>query len=156
MKIGNDTENAQGTTGNIDKHIVILKEKLTDLQRNITDNGNFANRVIEESINIVKNAQKTKNDSIVLEDTYRTARNKLEQKLNSVKATNERANELSSKALNLVAKVTTTQEDIQKLEDSSQGDDLEALERQLKVLIEKMNEYTMTLENRVQYYKTCN
>ncbi|KAJ8913194.1 hypothetical protein NQ315_009031 [Exocentrus adspersus] len=155
-QIANNTDDAQVTTSNIDKHIHIIKEKLTDLQRNITDNGIFANRVIEESVNIATNAQKTREDSIILEDKYKVARKELEQKLNYVKSTKERANDLFTKAFNLVTTVTKTQDSIQKLEDSSQGDDLDSLEKQLQMLIKRMNEYTVSLENRVYYYKTCN
>lgn len=112
--------------------------------------------MIEESVNIVTNAQKAREESGVLEKKYKTARKELEKKLNSVKSTKERANDLFTKALNLVAKVTTTQDSIQKLEDSNQGDELDGLERQLQALIKRMNEYTASLEKSVYHYKSCN
>nr|XP_023021103.1 laminin subunit beta-1 isoform X2 [Leptinotarsa decemlineata] len=155
-QIGNNTETAQNTTQDIHNHIHTLKNKLTDLQRNITDNGIFANRVIEESENIVKSAQKTKDDSLELQNKYNAATGELEQKLNNVKATKERANDLFTKALNLVARVTKTQEDIQKLEDSGQGEELKNLENLLQDLIKKMNKYTSQLDNKVLFYKNCN
>lgn len=155
FQIGNDTEAAKGTTAKIDTHIDTLKKKLTDLQRNITDNGIFANRVIEESVNIVKNAEKTKEDARQLEEKYNKTRNELDQKLNNVKSTKERANDLFTKALNLVSRITNTQEGIHKLEDSNQRDDLDHLERQLEMLIKKMNDYTSILEGKVVYYKNC-
>ncbi|KAG5893086.1 hypothetical protein JTB14_029481 [Gonioctena quinquepunctata] len=155
-QIGNNTEAAQETTNEIDNHIHTLKDKLTDLQRNITDNGIFANRVIEESGNIVKSAEKTKEESKELQNKYNKATHELERKLNNVKATKERAGDLFTKALNLVAKVTKTQEDIQKLEDNGQGEELENLENLLQELIKKMNSYTAQLDTRVLYYKNCN
>ncbi|CAG9828598.1 unnamed protein product [Diabrotica balteata] len=154
--IGNKTESAQDLTTHIDTDIRGLKNKLTDLQRNITDNGIFANRVIEESINIKQNAQKTREESVVLQEKYNKATNELDQKLNNVKATKERASDLFKKSINLVAKVTKTQEDIQKLEDSGQLLELKTLEDTLQGLIKKMNDYTSRLEGKMQYYKNCN
>lgn len=154
--IGNKIQSAQNLTNRIDDDIHVLKDKLADLQRNITDNGIFANRVVEESVNIKKNAQKTKEESGVLQDKYNKATNDLAKKLNNVKVTKERASELFKKSINLVAKVTKTQEDIQKLEDSGQLYDIETLERQLQGLIKKMSDYTGQLESKMQYYKHCN
>lgn len=142
-------------TADIDNHIHLLKERLTDLQRNITDNGNFASRVIEESLNIRKNAQKTKEDSIGLQEKYQTAKTELNQKLSNIKSTKERAQEVSKKAFNLVTKVTKSQGDVEKLQDSAQGIELDNLENQIQILIKRMNESTKKLEERVQHYKNC-
>ncbi|CAH1103667.1 unnamed protein product [Psylliodes chrysocephalus] len=154
--IGNKTESAQDLTNHIDSSIHALRDKLTNLQRNITDNGNFANIVIKESENIKKNAQKTKEESVVLQNKYNKATHELDEKLNNVKGTKERANELYKKSLNLVAKVTKTQVEIENLENSGQLGDLETLERQLQNLIKKMNDYTGRLESKMQWYKNCN
>lgn len=143
-------------TNHIDSSIHALRDKLTNLQRNITDNGNFANIVIKESENIKKNAQKTKEESVVLQNKYNKATHELDEKLNNVKGTKERANELYKKSLNLVAKVTKTQVEIENLENSGQLGDLETLERQLQNLIKKMNDYTGRLESKMQWYKNCN
>lgn len=142
-------------TSDIDNYIHLLKDRLTDLQRNITDNGNFASRVIEESVNIMKNAQKTKEDSIGLQEKYNTAKTELDQKLNNIKTTKERADEVFKKAFNLVTKVTKSQSDVEKLQDVGQGEELDNLEKQLQMLIRRMNQSTKVLEERVQHYKNC-
>lgn len=134
----------------------MLKEKLTDLQRNITDNGNFADRIIEESFNIVKNAQKTRENATELQKQYDAAKTTLDQKLNNVKSTKERAKEVLNNAVNLATRVSKTQDDVFRLQDNDQGVALEGLERQLQMLIKKMNDYTMKLEAKAQDYKTCN
>ncbi|CAH2007905.1 unnamed protein product [Acanthoscelides obtectus] len=153
--IENNTDAAQRTTKNIDDNIHALKSKLTDLQRNITDSGVFANRVIKNSVSIMKNAQQTKTDSAKLQEQYHTVQKELDDKLNNVKSIKERADELFNKALNLVAKVTKTQDDIHQLENNNQSNDLDHLERQLQNLIRRMNEYTGALEGKLQYYKSC-
>lgn len=142
-------------TAGIDNHIHILKDRLTDLQRNITDNGNFASRVIEESVNIMKNAQKTKEESAGLQEKYNTAKTELDKKLNNIRSTKERASEVFKKAFNLVTKVTKSQGDVAKLQDSAQGSELENLENQLQQLIMRMNKSTKELEDKVHFYKNC-
>lgn len=155
FQIFNQTDAAQDLTNEIDSHIRLLKDRLTDLQRNITDNGNFASRVIEESINIMKNAQKTKEESSDLQDKYDTAKTELDQKLTNIRSTKERANEVFKKAFTLVTQVTKSQGDVEKLQDSAQGIELENLETQLQMLIKRMNRSTKDLEDRVLHYKTC-
>lgn len=154
-QIFNQTQAASDMTNEIDNHIHLLKARLTDLQRNITDNGNFAKRVVEESANIMKNAQKTKDESVALHDKYDTAKIELDHKLNNIKSTKERANEVFKKAFNLVTKVTKSQGDVEKLQNSAQGTELENLENQLQMLIKRMNKSTKDLEDKVGYYKTC-
>ncbi|XP_060515754.1 laminin subunit beta-1 isoform X2 [Cylas formicarius] len=154
-EIGNKTEGAQETTAEIHNQLNAIKERIIDLQENITGNEQFANRVITESVNILKNAESTSAESKELQTKYEDARVKLDENLNKVKTTKERSNELFNKALNLVAKVTKTQEDIQRLEESAQDEELSNLENQLQNLIGRMMHYTKTLEERVQHYKIC-
>lgn len=155
FQIFNQTEAAQGMTAEIDNHIHLLRDRLTDLQRNITDNGNFATRVIEESVNIMKNAQQTQEESMDLKNKYSTAKSELNKKLENIKSTKERANEVFKKAFNLVTKVSNSQGEVENLQDSTQERELENLENQLLMLIGRMNRSTSELEMKVTYYKTC-
>lgn len=154
-EIGNKTDVAQNTTAAIDKQLNEIKGKLAGLQRNITDNEIFANRIIEESINTLVNAEKTSADSEQLQSKYEDAKHRLDQNLEKVKNTKDRSTNLFNKALDLVDKVKKTEDNIIKLEESSQGDDLKNLERQLQVLINKMMDYTKVLEDGVKNYKIC-
>lgn len=133
-----------------------LEEQLNQLQRNITDNGIYANRVVNESTNILDEAVKTYNKFNNLQVKYNDVKSDLIINLNQVQASKERANMLFNKAFNLVAKVTRTEEDILKLENEGQEDDIYDLEAQLQDLIRRMDGYTMKIEERVQYYKLCN
>lgn len=76
--------------------------------------------------------------------------------MDKVQTANERANNLSKKALDMVAKVQNNKNKIQMLQENNQDPTLERLEEELNRLIAKMEEYTMILESKVEYYKTCN
>lgn len=154
LQIGNKTKAAE--ENNIKRKLIELQENILALQKNITDNANSANSTIEESVNTLKKAERTKADSEQLQDSYKVARQRLNDTLDKVQKANERANNLSKKALDMVAKVQNNKNKIQMLQESSQDPMLEELEAKLNGLIKKMEEYTMTLERKVEYYKTCN
>ncbi|XP_019880916.2 laminin subunit beta-1 isoform X2 [Aethina tumida] len=154
-EIGNKTQEAQVTTSEISNHIHEMKQKLNELQANTTNNGIYADKIMEESVNIMKNAEKTQDDFNQLKDKYNNAKDQLHQDLNRVKLSKERSKELITKAFALGDKVTKTLEDIQKLENSSRDDLLSVLENKLNGLILNMNRYTNELQGKVDYYKQC-
>lgn len=155
-EIANETAAAQENTVKIKQNIDDLGEMLMNLQNNITNNGIYANRVVNESVNIISNAKKTNTDYNELQNKYGKAKNDLNVKLEKATNFKDRSNELFTMALDIAVKVTKTQEEIEKLEKDSQGSELEKLENQLQDLIRKMNDYNNQLEHKVQYYKVCN
>lgn len=154
LQIGNKTKAAE--ENNIKRKLIELQENILALQKNITDNANSANRSIEESVITLKKAEKTKTDSVQLQESYKVARQDLNNTMDKVQTANERANNLSKKALDMVAKVQNNKNKIQMLQENNQDPTLERLEEELNRLIAKMEEYTMILESKVEYYKTCN
>lgn len=154
LQIGNKTKAAE--ENNIKRKLIELQENILALQKNITDNANSANRSIEESVITLKKAEKTKTDSVQLQESYKVARQHLNNTMDKVQTANERANNLSKKALDMVAKVQNNKNKIQMLQENNQDPTLERLEDELNRLIAKMEEYTMILESKVEYYKTCN
>lgn len=58
-----------------------LGDTLRELQNKITNNGIYANRVVNESVNIMKNAEKANTDFNDLQDKYQRATNELSEKL---------------------------------------------------------------------------
>lgn len=154
LQIGNKTKAAE--ENNIKRKLIELQENILALQKNITDNANSANSTIEESVNTLKKAEKTKTDSVQLQESYKVARQDLNKTMDKVQTANERANNLSKKALDMVAKVQNNKNKIQMLQENNQDPTLERLEEELNRLIAKMEEYTMILESKVEYYKTCN
>lgn len=154
LQIGNKTKAAE--ENNIKRKLIELQENILALQKNITDNANSANRSIEESVITLKKAEKTKTDSVQLQESYKVARQDLNNTMDKVQTANERANNLSKKALDMVAKVQNNKNKIQMLQENNQDPTLERLEDELNRLIAKMEEYTMILESKVEYYKTCN
>lgn len=154
LQIGNKTKAAE--ENNIKRKLIELQENILALQKNITDNANSANSTIEESVNTLKKAEKTKTDSVQLQESYKVARQRLNNTMDKVQTANERANNLSKKALDMVAKVQNNKNKIQMLQENNQDPTLERLEEELNRLIAKMEEYTMILESKVEYYKTCN
>ncbi|KAL1492725.1 hypothetical protein ABEB36_010939 [Hypothenemus hampei] len=152
-EIENKIKSSEG--GNIKKKLQELQSNIIALQKNITENENSANRTIEESVNTLKKAEKTRDDSEELQKKYTSARGRLNETLVKVDKTKGRAKDLYKKALDLVEKVTDDLGKIQELQDSNQDNDLQDLETKLKVFIEKMNTYTSSLETKVGYYKTC-
>lgn len=154
LQIGNKTKAAE--ENNIKRKLIELQENILALQKNITDNANSANSTIEESVITLKKAEKTKTDSVQLQESYKVARQDLNNTMDKVQTANERANNLSKKALDMVAKVQNNKNKIQMLQENNQDPTLERLEDELNRLIAKMEEYTMILESKVEYYKTCN
>lgn len=154
LQIGNKTKAAE--ENNIKRKLIELQENILALQKNITDNANSANSTIEESVTTLKKAEKTKTDSVQLQESYKVARQDLNKTMDKVQTANERANNLSKKALDMVAKVQNNKNKIQMLQENNQDPTLERLEEELNRLIAKMEEYTMILESKVEYYKTCN
>ncbi|XP_076262261.1 laminin subunit beta-1 isoform X1 [Rhynchophorus ferrugineus] len=154
-KIEVETQNAEGVTSDINDKLKEIKGKLSDLQTNITENQNYADRFIKESKDILSKAINTTEESRKLQTKYEDAKTRLDDNLKRVKNTRDRSNELYNKAVNLVATVSSTQEDIRRLENDEHGKELEELEKDLQGLISLMQTYTMKLEEKVKYYKTC-
>lgn len=132
-----------------------MSDDINQLQQNITDNDIYANRVVNESVSILNVARNTYDKFNNLQVKYKKAKQDLNTNFNKVKSSKQRAQELFTKALNLVARVTKTQEEIERLENTAHGDDLSLLEAQLADLIRRMNGYTGNIEEMVKYYKIC-
>ncbi|CAH0562710.1 unnamed protein product [Brassicogethes aeneus] len=154
-EIGNKTQEAKTTTSAITTNIQRMKERLNDLQNNITNNGIYADKIINESAHILKNAETTQKEFDQLKKKYADAKNNLHKELSRVKTAKEKSKELITKALSLGAKVTKTQEDIEKLEKTSKDDVLNHLQNKLDRLIKEMNGHTEELERKVNYYEEC-
>lgn len=133
-----------------------MGDQLNQLQRNITNNGLYANRVVNESSDILEKAKGTYDNFNGLQAQYTKAQVNLSSSLNKVQLSKDKATDLFKRAWDLVAKVTSTEEEINKLENSSQNDILESLENKLQELIRLMNGYNAKIGERVQYYKQCN
>lgn len=155
-QIGIETESAQSRTGATANDIKRLEEQLNQLQRNITDNGLYADRVVNESTNILQKAMDTYDNFNALQTKYAKAKSNLTVNLTKVQSSKDRANELFNRALALIAKINNNKEEINKLESNTQKDTLEVLESKLQDLVRRMDGYNQKIQARVQYYKHCN
>lgn len=111
---------------------------------------------MNESSNILEKARTTYDDFNELQAQYSKVQFNLTTSLDKVQSSKDRANDLFKRAWELVAKVTNTDVEISKLENSSQQAILSNLENKLQELIRRMNGYNQKIQDRVNYYKQCN
>ncbi|RZB39836.1 Laminin EGF, Prominin, and/or AAA 13 domain containing protein [Asbolus verrucosus] len=154
--IGDVTKTAQNKTSTTTNDIKRLEDQLNQLQRNITDNGIYAERVANESENILQKAKEAYSGFNDLQTKYSQTQKKLNMNLNKVQSSKQRAHDLVNRALKLYATVTKTGENISKLELNSQENHLKSLEAQLQELLRRMDGYTKKIQERLNYYKMCN
>lgn len=128
---------------------------MQQLQNNITSNYDSAKRLQQTAGNTKKEAEKTYKKSIQLQSDYDNVKENLNNKLSKVQNTKGRVEDLFNKALDLMAKVTKTENEINLMDKNPQEDKLRELENTIDGLIFRIQEYTRIIEDRSVYYNVC-
>lgn len=154
-QLSNKTKDVQsqinGTTGEIKD----LNNKMQQLQNNITNNYDTARRLQQTAGNIKKEAEKTYYDSTSLQADYIEVKENLDDKLSKIQNSKARVEDLFNKALELMAKVTKTENEIHQLDKNPQEDKLREMENAIDGLISRIQEYTSIIEARSVHYNVC-
>lgn len=132
-----------------------LNKKLAHLQNNMTNNNNNAKRLQLTADKLKQEANNTYQDSISLQTDYNIVQNDLDNKLKKIRDSKGRAEELFTKALALMGKVTKTEREMAELDSDLQENKLKELENTIQTLIDRMNAYTKIIDQKSIYYSTC-
>lgn len=154
-QLSNKTKDVQsqinGTTGDIKD----LNNRIQQLQNNITNNYDTAKRLQQTAGNIKKEAEKTYYASATLQTDYNKVKENLNDKLSKINNSKTRVEDLFNKALELMAKVTKTENEIYQLDKNPQEDKLREMENAIDGLISRIQEYTNIIEARSVHYNVC-
>lgn len=108
-----------------------------------------------QSKDIVKKAQETSGTLGTLQDEYKEAKTKLNKTLHNAENSKQRADMLVEKAMKLTANVTKMEEDIKRLQQTQSDRNLEDLEKEIVMLIEKMRRYDDIIQVKKDHYNSC-
>lgn len=154
-QLSNTTKDVQTQINETTGEIKNLNNKMQQLQNNITNNYNTAKRLQQSAGGIKKQAESTYYVSTQLQADYDKVRDNLDDKLQKVQNSKARVERLFNKALNLMAKVTNTENEINQLDKNPQEDKLKELENAIDGLISRMQEYNKLIEARAVHYNVC-
>lgn len=76
-------------------------------------------------------------------------------KLETIKNSKERAENLFARALDLMAKVSKTEKEMNALDNNAQEDKLHNLEGLIQESIAKMTQYIQAIESKSEHYNKC-
>lgn len=114
----------------------------------------FAQRVIEESQEIHKEANDTHDKSEKLLKQYQHVKMELESKLSKVENSKDRAHDLINRAYNLTKKIKDAETSIDNLKNTPEAF-LRSLEDNIQQLIQEMNQHNEKIAYKESYYKKC-
>lgn len=153
--LSNKTKDVQlqinGTTGEIKD----LNNRMQHLQNNITNNYDTAKRLQQIAGRIKQDAEKAYYNSTELQTDYNVVKENLNDKLSKIQNSKARVEDLFNKALELMAKVTKTENEINQLDKNPQEGKLRELENAIDGLISRIQEYTTIIEAKSVHYNVC-
>lgn len=154
-QLSNKTKDVHSQINDTTGDIKGLNNKMLQLQNNITNNYNTAKRLQQSAGTIKKQAENTYYVSTELQTDYNEVKKNLDDKLEKVQNSKARVEDLFNKALELMAKVTNTENEINQLDKNPQEDKLRELENAIDGLIARMQEYNKIIEARAVHYNVC-
>lgn len=107
------------------------------------------------SNNIKEEAKKTYDESTELQTKYEIVQTNLTNKLDTIKNSKERAENLFARALDLMAKVSKTEKEMNALDNKAQEEKLKNLESVIEKLISDMTNYIQVIEAKSTHYNVC-
>lgn len=153
--LSNKTKDVQSQINDTTGDIKNLNNRMQQLQNDITNNYNTAKRLQSTAGGIKKEAEQTYYDSTQLQTDYNEVKENLDDKLSKIQNSKARVEDLFNKALELMAKVTKTENEINQLDKNPQEDKLRELENAIDGLISRMQEYTKIIEEKSVHYNVC-
>lgn len=153
--LSNATKGVQSQINSTTAEIKNLNNKIQHLQNNITNDFNIAKRLQQSAGATKKQAENTYYESTQLQTDYNDVKENLNDKLNKVQSSKGRVEYLFNKALELMSKVTNTENEINLLDKNPQEAKLRELENAIDGLISRMQEYNKIIEARSVHYNVC-